>query len=121
MFSELKELLTMVQGLPNMVLWVLGGFLVYKLAIAGSIWSTVRLAIVKTHDYYNNKKARPIYTKFELGRYFITCDSTPDEFMAAIRKIRNAKTSIETDYIHDGDVRWLHEAIDEKKAREVKK
>lgn len=43
--EELKILVDMVAHLPQMALWVLVGFLIYKLAIVGSIYGTIRFAV----------------------------------------------------------------------------
>ena len=45
--EELKELVGMVDKLPGMTLWILGGFLFYKLFIVGSWIALARLFIVK--------------------------------------------------------------------------
>ena len=54
--EELKELVTMLKDTPTFVLWVLCGYLVYKLAVIGSIYGLIRFAIDKTHDYLTKPK-----------------------------------------------------------------
>lgn len=49
--EELKMLIEMVANLPQLVIWVLVGYLVYKVAVIGSIYGVIRLAIVKLHDW----------------------------------------------------------------------
>lgn len=54
--DELKELISMVAGLPTVVVWVLVGYLLYKLAVLGSIYGVMRLLIEKAHDWLTKPK-----------------------------------------------------------------
>jgi hypothetical protein len=49
--EELKILIEMVSHLPTMMVWVLVGYLIYKVSIIGSIYGVIRLLIVKLHDW----------------------------------------------------------------------
>ena len=40
--EELKLLIEAIAGLPTITLWVLVGYLVYKLAVVGSIYGVIR-------------------------------------------------------------------------------
>lgn len=50
--EELKQLIELVIKLPNTALWILAGYAIYKLAIVGSIYGTVRFTVEKLHDAY---------------------------------------------------------------------
>jgi hypothetical protein len=56
MIDALKELIGLVKELPEFALWILLGYLLYKLFIVGSIYGIIRLGINKLHDYLVNKK-----------------------------------------------------------------
>ena len=45
--EELKLLIEAIAGLPTITLWVLVGYLVYKLAVVGSIYGVIRFGIEK--------------------------------------------------------------------------
>lgn len=49
--EEIKLLVEAVAKLPNAALWVLLGYLVYKLSVVGSIYGLIRFAIDKTHSW----------------------------------------------------------------------
>jgi hypothetical protein len=57
MMEEVKEILHMIEKLPHMTLWVLGGFALYKLltyaSLVGSVTMILRLAILKGFDAYS--------------------------------------------------------------------
>lgn len=63
--QEIKDILAMVKDLPNFTLTVLTGFLIYKLAIVGSIYSVVRFIATK---YFAAGHARIELEKLELER-----------------------------------------------------
>ena len=54
--EELKQLIDLVLKLPAMALWVLAGYLVYKLAVVGSIYATIRFCVDKLHSWAVRKK-----------------------------------------------------------------
>lgn len=61
--EEIKLLVEAVAKLPNAALWVLLGYLVYKLAVVGSIYGTVRYVVEKVHDVLKQRieaKTKPI-------------------------------------------------------------
>lgn len=53
--EELKQLLELVRDLPHLAVWVLVIIFAYKVAIVGSIYGVLRLAIKMTHDAYMAK------------------------------------------------------------------
>lgn len=101
--EELKILIDMVAHLPQMALWVLIGFLGYKLAVLGSIYGTLRLLIVKLHDWLTGPKR----VEMTLGDLPINPD-VHAALMTEIRRLRHA-----TCYIHMSGVQRLRKALDE--------
>ena len=56
--DELKLLIDMVKDLPTLAVWVLVGFLGYKLVVIGSVFGVVRLLIIKVHDLFDGMSRR---------------------------------------------------------------
>lgn len=136
MIDELKQILTMIQNVPDMVLHVLLGFAVYKVVIflgtSAGIYGTIRLGILKWHDYKTKVLSTPKITTVEHKlENVITCDDTHGRLMLAIESIRGIRSSRITkksdfsqvgrssQYIHSMDVDFLLEAIKEKTSREM--
>lgn len=61
--DELKLLIDMVANLPTLMVWVLVGYLAYKVAVVGSIYGVIRLLIVKGHDWLTRPKQARIGTR----------------------------------------------------------
>jgi hypothetical protein len=103
--EELKLLIGMVADLPQMALWVLIGFLIYKLAVIGSIYGTIRFIVDKLHSWLTNRdqEMRPL-----LDGIVIT--GNVNGLMAQLHRCKHASGK----YIHQTDVEWLREAIDAK-------
>lgn len=127
--EELKLLISMVSDLPQMALWVLIGYLLYKLAIVGSIFGVIKLAIDKLHDYKVTQKTlppvkQPIVLEDLLNGICISSDNTRQLLIAQLRRIGGKGLGYKSDsqYIHERTVGWLREAIDDKinKEAEVK-
>lgn len=89
----------MLAHLPQLTVWVLAGFLAYKLAVVGSIYSVIRLVIVKVHDW----KTQPV--QFKVGTQAINRD-VADALQAQFARLSTGA------YIHNSGVRNLKEAID---------
>lgn len=107
--EELKLLVEMVAGLPTMTVWVLAGYLAYKLAIVGSIYGVIRLAINKLYEY----KARPREMIHKVSSKTINEDVLY-ELQGQVARIG---TSV---YIHSSDVNKLRKAIDLIEKGEIK-
>lgn len=99
--EELKLLVEMVAGLPTMTVWVLAGYLAYKLAIVGSIYGVIRLAINRLYDY----KARPTEAIHKVSGKAINEDVLYDLQVQIARLGTGA-------YIHSSDVFKLRKALD---------
>lgn len=69
MFDALKELIGLVKELPEFALWILLGYLLYKLFVVGSIYGVIKLAINKSHDYMVKPKLHIKMIKMD-GKYF---------------------------------------------------
>ncbi len=54
--EELKQLIELVLQLPATALWILAGYLVYKLAVVGSIYATIRFCVDKVHSWATHRK-----------------------------------------------------------------
>ena len=100
--DELKLLIDMVANLPTLAVWVLVGYLVYKVAVVGSIYGVIRLLIIKTHD----AMSKPRRIDYTIGHVAIN-ETTAAELRAQI--LRLSSTGI---YIHASDVDRLRKAID---------
>ena len=99
--DELKLLIEMVKDLPTLAVWVLVGFLAYKITVIGSVYGVIRLLIVKGHDW----AMRPRTVEFTFGAKAID-ETTADALRVQIARIGS------TNYIHMCDVQKLREALD---------
>ncbi len=100
--DELKLLIDMVANLPTLMVWVLVGYLVYKVAVIGSIYGVIRLLIVKVHDW----KTAP--RTFKIGGKPINSD-VAEELNAQILRLGSASMY---NYYHSSDVQKLKQALD---------
>jgi hypothetical protein len=105
--EELKLLVDMVADLPSMALWVIAFFFAYKVLILGSIFGVIKMAILKLHDWLTNAP-----TKVSLDGMCIS--GTKGELIGQLSRLKRATGA----YVHNSDVQWLKEAIDEKLAKE---
>jgi hypothetical protein len=101
--EELKLLIDMVADLPAMAVWVLVGFLAYKLVVVGSIYGVIRLCIVKFHDW----ATKPRVVSFKVGAKAID-EATAEALNAQIARLNGGH------YLHMTDVQKLREALDVK-------
>lgn len=121
MLEELKTLIEVFRELPDLALWAAIGFLIYKLAIIGSIFATIKFVVQKLHDVIIHKKS---YTKEfklrdEVHGIIISHDGTLLELVAQLRRLRGKKVN-GGEYIHTRSVEWLREAIDAKELEDIK-
>lgn len=118
--EDLKELVTLIGDLPQLAVWVLLGFLVYKLAVVGSVYGLIRFAIEKTHSWLMKPKIEKVEVRPMLDGMCISGQLEP--FIAQLHRLRNKGTHLTGGggYLHDCSVQWLKEAIDEKEERERK-
>lgn len=109
--EELKEILHAIAGLPTITVWILVGYLVYKLAIVGSVYGTIRYGIYQFVQWRTVAVSRP----FRMGSRLI------DEAVAESLQVQIARLTSSTGYIHGSDVVRLKQAIDALLAKEEKK
>lgn len=98
--GELKLLIEMVNNLPTLAVWVLVGYLVYKVAVIGSIYGVIRLLIVKAHDWLTAPRQMLIGTK-------IIDAETAEALQVQIQRLNRVGN-----YIHQSDVTILKQALD---------
>lgn len=101
--DELKLLIEMVAGLPALAVWVLVGYLAYKLVVVGSIYGVIRLLIEKAHHALTTKRV----TEFRLDDIAIS-ENVAAELRAQLQRMSK------TNYLFDRDVRWLKEQLDKR-------
>lgn len=120
--EELKLVLGMIKDLPTATLWVLTGYLVYKLAVIGSIYGVIRFVAGRLFDWLQTKKAREVEYKEVRPMLDGVCikDET-DRLIAQIHRLRGKGLSISSHYIHSQSVDWLREAIDNRIEKDLKK
>lgn len=111
--EELKMLIEMVRDLPQLALWVLIGFFVYKIAIIGSVYGVVRLAIMKAYNVLMTPREKVVDVTYELGAI---CNH--EGVVAKIIELLQRVKPIGQYSFREADYRWLNEAVIEKKARE---
>lgn len=101
--DELKVLIEMLAGLPHTVLWVLVGYLIYKLVLLGSIYGVLRLLIEKAHDWLT----RPKVVQWDLEGISID-PGVGRELMFQLRRLGGVGLK----YLHASDVQRLRTAVD---------
>lgn len=116
--EELKMLVEMVAKLPNAALWVLAGYLVYKLAVIGSWFGLARFFIDKLHSWLTKPKYEMVEAKVLLNGHVIS--GTMPELLSQIERIKGRRSTSSV-YVFDRDVDWLREAIDDKIAKDAAK
>ena len=108
--DELKLLIEMVADLPQMALWVLIGFFIYKCVVIGSIYGVLRLLINRLHSWLTTPREKLIQSKKMIDD--IVCLVDPDDVINELRRVSPSGT------VHPHHLRWIREAISEKKSRE---
>ena len=105
--EELKLLIEMVSHLPTLTVWVLAGYLAYKIAVIGSIYGVIKLMIQRLYEW----KTHP--AQFKVSTRIIDAQ-TAEALQVQIARIGS------TSYIHMSDVQALREALDVKLNERVK-
>lgn len=112
--EDLKLLIEMVAKLPNTALWVLAGYLVYKLAVIGSWFGLARFFIDKLHSWLTKQN---VDVRLLLDGQTVT--GTKDALLTQLERVR--LQGYTGGYIHQSHIDWLREAIDDKIAKDQKK
>jgi hypothetical protein len=120
MIDEIRELLQIVEKLPELTLWVLAGFGGYKLIIylstTGAMVVIARLAINKIHDAYTNPRAQAV--EYKIRNHFID-EETMISLETLMSRLKYSRIlGRHSSYIHANDVNFLIQAYDEKVARD---
>jgi hypothetical protein len=100
--EDLKAIITLIKDLPALTVWVLAGYLVYRLAVVGSIYGVIRLAITRLFDWLQHPKT------VEATLEGLTISSrTTEDLIVQLRRLRTST------YIHDSGVEKLRKALDD--------
>jgi hypothetical protein len=113
--EELKLLIGMVADLPTLAVWVLAGYLLYKVAIIGSIYGVIRLAIAKLHDWAIQKQKRGEEITLTLDGMQFDSTASRTQLLTQLQRLcfigRPAEHGSGKIYSEYG-VKYLREAID---------
>lgn len=123
--EELKILIDMVSDLPEMAIWVLVLFFIYKVVIVGSIFGVIKSAI-KSIEFgmqrWHEVKTFPEHKKVVVDATTkidrLTISGEFDFLIDQLDRLVGMATNIDTPYIHNQDIIWLRDAISEKIQRE---
>ena len=106
--DELKMLIEMVANLPALAVWVLVGYLAYKIVVIGSIYGLVRFAIDKLYNWLTHDGPR----RFDPDKYVSLINGAQPKLIAQLHRIKKGSL-----YIHESDVLWLEKVLDEALAK----
>ncbi len=110
--EELKLLSGLVKDLPNAAIIIIIAYFIYKAIIVVSAYGIIRFITQKTHDAIINPKRKEVDIVESLNKVTIT--AATGSLVEQVMRIQKDNLH----YIHDADVQWLKEAIDEKEERE---
>lgn len=103
----LELVIELLKALPEMAIWVLVIIAVYKIAVIGSIYSIIRLAINKAYSGFIAWKQTPRNVVHTFAIKDITC-YCEDELMVQLRRLIGSSGNI-----HAHHVIKLAKAIDD--------
>jgi hypothetical protein len=116
MMNELKLMVDMVAGLPNVALWVIACVFAYKVAVVGSIYGVVRFTVDRLYKWLVTEKTRPAreveYKEIRPMLDGLCIKATLESLISQLYRIRNRAYQGQSEYIHQGDIDWLRKAID---------
>lgn len=112
--DELKMMVEMVAKLPQLALWVLIGFWVYKVVVVGSIYGVIRFVVDRLHSWLVTPKHNLLVHDVRLMLDGHCIQGTKEGLVVQLERIKRATGK----YVHGSDVEWLRSAIDEKLDRE---
>ena len=116
--DEIKQLVEMIARMPSMALWVLGGYLFYKLAILGSMYGTIRFVAGLLFGWLTTRRVQTVEMRPMLDGLVITGEK--DALMAQLQRLRGKGLHISgAHYVHKDSVDWLREAIDAKELKDA--
>lgn len=102
--DDLKLLVEMIAHLPSLTVWVLAGYLLYKVAVVGSVFGIIRLLIVKVYEW----GTQPRRVEFMLDGLAI------NDWVASALKVEFARLCRDRDFkhIYHSDVDKLRGVLD---------
>lgn len=109
--ETLQSLATIIKDLPDTAIWIIAIYFFFKLAIVGSIYGVIRLAIIKLHDVLVTKNKAPTEVGVALDGRVISRNKVA--FLGQIDRISahcNEGTSVST--LHSDATTFLRKAID---------
>lgn len=125
--DELKLLVETVANLPHIMVWVLCGYLVYKIAVIGSIYGLIRFGIEKLHSAYIERK-KPQIAPAEIGLLLdgvpFDSASTKSALLTQLHRLQfigNANEAPSYSIHKEYGVKKLRDAIDIMCERDAKK
>ena len=107
-----------------MAIYVVLAFFLYKSIIVGSIYGVIRFVSKLAHDAYVTKKIEvPEVIEKEIRATLdgVTITDALPSLIVQIERLRGISSRAGTTYIHDSDVKFLKQAIDEKLDRDLEK
>ena len=116
--EELKTLLGLVKDLPNLAIWGVIAFFVYKLSILGSVYGVIRYVSGRYFDYKITQKLEIKNIESRLDGMVIT--GNVDKLIDQIHRVAGKGTTIQSSYLHDTSIKWLRDAIDDKIIKDSK-
>lgn len=108
--EELKQLIELVLKLPNTALWILAGYLAYKLAIVGSIYGTIKFTVEKLHSWATKPKAT-VYTWKE-GIEPIS-QEVKDSIIASLLRLKSSSNTYRFGYVHNDYAQLLEKLVND--------
>jgi len=130
--DDLKILIDTLANMPSLAIWVVVMYFFFKIAVVGSIFGVIRVAIMKLHDWAKTKKESKLVTiettrdvievkQLNFGKKCIT-DVISKEY-DLLQDIHNWMSANNNNgpytYIHDSDIRIVKEFWDKFKAEQV--
>lgn len=107
--DELKELVGLINQLPQLALWVLTGFWAYKVICVGTMFGVIRFITLHLYKWKTQPKQYVIKSS-------IITEATKDSLEIEISRLGKVTSGTGYNYIHDSDVNWLRTKIDERMA-----
>lgn len=122
MIEELKQLLTLIQDMPEMVVHVLIGFGIYKLIIfmgtSAGIYGTLRLAINKWHDYKVKVLNTPDLVEYKISDKCLTASALSElERLIDEMKTENSFSGYMGSYVSDTEIALVRRLLREYRAK----
>jgi len=104
MIEELKQLVQLVNSLPQLALWVAIGFWAYKVIIVGSIYGVIRFVVYKAYDAY----MRPGRQEIHVALQDVVLFESKNKLVAELVRICPDRP------LDSNVIEWLGQAITEK-------